>query len=372
MSNVNIVFGSDFHIGNTKISAAETHLNLRDYFYPELEKANILFLGGDFFDRSLKLDDPSSLEVISIIQELIEFADKYNIKIRVLRGTFTHDRKQNEVFNFSLSKSKTHVDLVCIDTLSLELIQEYCLRVLYIPDNLPYKSKDEVMEVIDDLLKTYGWDYVDLVIGHGYFEHVLPPGMVHYPAITFEYDDFKSIVKGYVLMGHVHTSSIYKNIIYNGSFERFAHNEEEHKGFYIINRIDEKWSYKFIENKDTPLFYTIEVSGNDIRILQNEIEGFISRKFPKDIGYLRIVHKDASVRQTLMQCVHDNHPNIIITTKTTKESTEKKQIIRQFQTSTYISPTKENIPSLVIDFLKQVKGNTNLTEAVIKNILQLE
>jgi hypothetical protein len=47
MKDVKIVFGSDFHIGNSKISATETHLNIKDWFYPEMIKSNVVFLGGD-------------------------------------------------------------------------------------------------------------------------------------------------------------------------------------------------------------------------------------------------------------------------------------------------------------------------------------
>ena len=370
MINLNIVFGSDFHVGNSKVSAAEIHLNLKNVFYPELEKSNILFLGGDFFDRLLKLDEPASLESITIVQELIDYAQKYNIKIRVLRGTFSHDRQQNAIFNSVLTKSKKDVDLVCVDTISLELIKEYNLRVLYLPDNLPYKTKAEVMEVIHGLLKTYGWDYVDLVIGHGYFEHVFPVNVPH-PPVLFEYDDFKDLVKGYILMGHVHTTSVYKNIIYNGSFERLAHNEEEPKGFYILNRVNNVWGYKFIENIDTPLFYTIELTSDDIELLQEQIDTFVRSKFPIEQGYLRLAHANSELKQRLLQLTHDRYPSLVVTAKSLKENNQQKQVIKQFQTCTYISPTEENLAELTLEYIKQFNSNTELTEEIIKEMLNL-
>lgn len=370
MSDLNVVFGSDFHIGNSKVPASEIHLNLKSVFYPELEKANIVFLGGDFFDRLLKLDEPASLESITIVQELIDYAQKYNLKIRVLRGTFSHDRQQNAIFNSILTKSKKDVDLVCVDTISLELIKDLNLRILYLPDNLPYKTKEEVMEVINGLLKTYGWDYLDLIIGHGYFEHVFPVNVPH-PPIMFEYDDFKDIVKGYILMGHVHTTSVYKNIIYNGSFERLAHNEEEAKGFYIVNRVNDIWGYKFIENVDTPLFYTIELKDTDIEILQEQIDTFVREKFPTPYGYLRLAHSDSEIKQRLLQLTHDRYPSLVVTAKSTRENNQHRQVIKQFQTCTYISPTKDNLAELTLEYLKQINPNTELTEEIIKTVLEL-
>lgn len=365
------MFGSDFHIGNSKIPAELTHLNLKDYFYPTLKDAQLLLLGGDFFHRLLKLDEPSSLEAISIVQELIDIARKHDIIIRVLRGTYTHDRLQNAIFTSVLSQNSFNVNLVCIDTISVEYIEECDIRILYIPDNLPYKSKDECLQHIHELLETYDWDTVDLVVGHGYFEHVLPPRMDHLPPILFEYDDFKSIVTGYVLMGHVHTSSVYKNIIYNGSFERFAHGEEEDKGFYTIN-YDGKWHHNFVKNKDATLFYTIEPSGNTIEELQSSLEKFINKKFNVSVpGFLRIIYSNPDIRQILVQTVTDAYPTLCVSSKATKELKEQKQFIHQFQKTEQVAPNKENIPELILNFIIDTKGSSTLTRSIIVDKLQL-
>ena len=371
MNDVKIVFGSDFHIGNSKISAIESHLNISDWFYPEVIKSNIVFLGGDFFHRLLKLDEVAALESISIAQELISFAEQHNLKIRILRGTFSHDRQQNEIFLSVLSKSKKNVDLNCVDTISLELIKEYDLRVLYLPDNLPYKNKEQVMEVIHSLLKTYGWKKVDIVVGHGYFEHVFPVNVPH-PPIVFEYDDFKDIVSGYILMGHVHTTSVYKNIIYAGSFERFAHNEEEQKGFYTVERNRDNWSYQFVENKDTPYFFTIDLKDEDIDICMNQIDIFVREKFGEKDGFFRLAHPNTETKQILLQMVHDKYPSLISTAKSTKDTIEKRQFIKEFQTCQYVLPTKENLADLTIDFIKTVKGNTTLTKEIVNKLLLLD
>lgn len=371
MKDVKIVFGSDFHIGNSKISATETHLNIKDWFYPEMIKSNVVFLGGDFFHRLLKLDEPAALEAISIAQELIELAEKHNLKIRILRGTFSHDRQQNEIFLSVLSKLKTNVSLECIDTISLELIKEYDLRVLYLPDNLPYKNKEDVMEVIHALLKTYGWKTVDVVIGHGYFEHVFPVNVPH-PPVMFEYEDFKDIVSGYILMGHVHTTSVYKNIIYAGSFERFAHNEEEKKGFYTVERSSDTWLHNFIENKDTPLFCTIDLKDEVVDDLLVQMDKFVEEKFKGVRGFFRIAHPNTELKQILLQMANDRYPDLIITAKSSKETAQQRHVIKEFQTCHYILPTKENLADLTIDFIKQVKGNTELTREIVNKMLCID
>lgn len=369
--DVRIVFCSDIHIGNTRIDAVSTHLNMKGYIYPKLTECDLLLFGGDFFDRSLKLDDPSSFEAITTIREIIDLSHQHKFKIRVLRGTFSHDRRQNAIFKHTLAND-TGVDLVCVDTVSLEYIRELDLRVLYLPDNLPYRNREEVMDVVHDLLATYGWETVDIVSGHGYFEHVLPKGASRLPPLMYDFMDFKDIVEGYVLMGHVHTTSVYENVIYAGSFERLQHGEEEAKGFYTVCRKDNVWSYEFHENKDAELFKTIELYGEDITMLQQKVCELVDIFYNKDRGgYLRISHSSPEIRQILAQVTHEKYPNITVTVKNTKETKETRQLIKEFQTYTYTTPTRENLPSLILDFLKCSKKDTVLTKEKIQEVLLL-
>ena len=53
------------------------------------------------------------------------------------------------------------------------------LRVLYIPDNLVYQSSSDCIVAIKELLRNANWDNVDFVVGHGYFQHVLPRNIPH-------------------------------------------------------------------------------------------------------------------------------------------------------------------------------------------------
>ena len=221
-----IVVGSDFHIGNKRLSHDNFLLNVETYLYPELRDCDVFIIAGDFFDRMLKLDEKATHVAVKVINDILEIGQTNKMAIRVLRGTFTHDKNQNELF-WTLAEGMD-IDLDYISSLSISTIKkEMRLRILYIPDNLVYQSSSDCIVAIKELLRDANWDKVDFVVGHGYFQHVLPRNIPHEPKCTFRVDQFNDIVKYCILMGHVHTPSKNANCYYCGSFERLSHGEEE-------------------------------------------------------------------------------------------------------------------------------------------------
>ena len=54
--------------------------------------------GGDFFDSALTMNSDSGLYAAMIIDEVIGLAKQYKVFVRVITGTFFHDRHQNRFF----------------------------------------------------------------------------------------------------------------------------------------------------------------------------------------------------------------------------------------------------------------------------------
>ena len=86
-----IVVGSDFHIGNKRLSHDNFLLNVETYLYPELRDCDVFIIAGDFFDRMLKLDEKATHVAVKVINDILEIGQTNKMAIRVLRGTFTHD-----------------------------------------------------------------------------------------------------------------------------------------------------------------------------------------------------------------------------------------------------------------------------------------
>jgi len=94
-----ILATSDWHLGNIRVPAIDIIKNLDKYLIPELinNKINLLLIAGDIFDQALSLNDKQSLLIISFFIKLFKLCDKYNISVRILKGTDKHDRNQCKV-----------------------------------------------------------------------------------------------------------------------------------------------------------------------------------------------------------------------------------------------------------------------------------
>ena len=253
---------SDIHLGNNRVTPEVIHRNLNKYLYPELVDIDILILGGDFFHTLLNLNSSAAYYAILIINEIVELSIKHDFLVRVLKGTFEHDRDQNKYFN--VDNKYDHIKL--INTLSIEHIEKLNINICYVPDDLPYKNAQaEIVKKIKD----QQLEQVDMLVLHSYCKHEIPKDAPIEPNNLFDIDFLIHYVKGPILKGHIHTKSVYKTCINNGSFERLTHGQEEKKGFFKFTYDREKFTYKFIENKDTAIFSSITLGE------ENYVETFI-------------------------------------------------------------------------------------------------
>jgi len=247
---------TDVHLGNPGIDPKMLHLKFKKYLYPELKNIDILVLGGDFWDTLLHMDSPSSLTAVSIIGELMEMAYEYDYVLRILRGTITHDRNQNQFFQISDDGR-----IRTINSIDIEYLERFDQWILYMPDDIP----GDHMEIAKQKMRDLQLDKVDVIIHHGYFAHMLPPGIPMEPPHTLTVDKVNAAFSPIVVFnGHVHTPGVYRNVISGGSFERFAHGEEHNKGFFLVdvNKSQRTVSSRFIINEDATVYVTCDLRGH--------------------------------------------------------------------------------------------------------------
>lgn len=374
MKDINILFITDIHIGNLKVPGHKIYQNLTKYVYPYInDDLDMLIIGGDYFDALIDFDGSSGVYAAIIIDELIQMAHKHNFLIRVIRGTFSHDRNQNQMFTkhekmHTMKTGDTHTVKV-FDSMGFEYITKLGISFLYIPDDLPY---NDAFERAKDLLKKHQIDKVDFVVHHGYCTHMLPEGIKKYSNV-YSADQYRELATAYVLNGHVHDSYIHDNfIISGGSFERFVHNEEEEKGCYLIKYNPEtgKKIPKFIKNEGSTIFFTLDLTAydNDIEgarlCYKNNVANILKKLEPDDFAYIRIVSDNPVLRQTLSAFSKAEYKNIHLTTERRKE---KKQITEELTTSSFDVPpvTPDSLPRILFD---KLGGKLTLCEvdAVLK------
>lgn len=357
---LNFISISDIHNGHNRVGSHIIYENMKIHLFPLLnEDMDILFISGDFFDTLLDLNSEAAFWSGRIIQELLEICYKNKVLIRVLRGTYSHDRNQCQMF---LTNSKLMIgpdELVRVfDSISVETIKASNTQVLYVPDDLPY---DDATPIIKDVIAKHQLSSVDIACVHSYFEHLIPQGMPFKPHNTYSADVFGSFVKGVILNGHVHKSCVYKKVVTNGSFERLNHGEEHPKGFFKLsyNKTDGHCEHEFIENTHATTFRTINLTKYG-----SEKEGFdffmtwldeIMRNDASthDNVFIRIVSDDNVLKQSATAYGRSKYPNIRFTSaKATKvDKTNEADIV----VSTYDLPeiTPEFAPEMISEFMKK-------------------
>jgi len=293
MKDISCLTISDLHLGHKRNRTKDIIRNLDIYFdeysvKSQFSKVDIIFIAGDLFDHLLMFADKEVNLINLWISRLMRFCLRFNIKLRILEGTPSHDWKQphNAV---TLHALLPELDFKYVDTLSIEYIADFDCHVLYIPDEWN-ASTDVTLQQVKVLLKEANLSQVDIGVFHGNFNYQLPAAAVNAPRHSEV--EYLNIVKHYITIGHIHVFSVFERILAQGSFDRISHNEEEPKGGILFNISETKGnSFTFIENKGAKIFRTVLLKSKDLdkslRQIAKEIsdipdDSFVRIKATKD------------------------------------------------------------------------------------------
>lgn len=370
-SDVKILELTDLHIGRPNVPPHMVHEHLVKYVYPKLEEIQILAIVGDFFDRLCNLNSDDGIYAALIVDELIQYAERYQFYIRVVRGTFSHDRYQNRLFltkNYRNPLMLHNKPLVrVIDNIELELFEDLKISVVYCPDDQPYQ---DVTQAVIDVIEAHKLKKVDFLFSHGYWEHLLPKGLTQLPHNTLIYNRIEPYIQGAILNGHVHIPNVYKKVFNGGSFERLQHGEEEDKGYFLLTYTPttHKIQYTFVINEDAIPFVTVDLDTTfnveDALIRIGSVVDKIreQRKDPDLKIFLRI----AGNSDFVAAYVKDNFHNVVVTKKSTvTQDVNTEELVQVLDELPVI--TEDNLPSMIAESLKGT--DTPLTEQEIKEIL---
>ena len=126
---------SDVHIGAVPADILRRELNEEFLKVIEEEGVDTVVIAGDLIDHKLSFNSEDSKLAIEFVEELSR-----NYRVRIIKGTKTHDL--NQLSNFSYLEEKSDTDFKVINVLSTETING--LSVLYLPE-----------EYLDDYFETY-------------------------------------------------------------------------------------------------------------------------------------------------------------------------------------------------------------------------
>ena len=369
---------SDVHVGCPRLDPRQLHERFRKFLYPKITpEIDILFICGDFFDTGLSLNSTAALESLRMIDELKILCKQADCDMRVLRGTFTHDRNQPRHFIYGEDPESSFIKLY--EGLSVEFNKKTGMNILYVPDNL---ASNDIYADIRELLSNHNLEKVDIMVHHGYFKHMLPPN-VPAPHGCLDQEIISKIVTGCTLNGHVHISSIFENCISIGSFDRLSYGEEAAKGFYKITYDSEAihgitgetcpvWQFEFIRNDDANKFLTFDLrpyGGNGEMAIAEFTDKW--NKLIHDFGEnelvrIRFLAEDQGLVEACSQLAKSLYPSVQVDKA---QVAKREQILENVHMELSELPviTPANLQELLLPIVQ--KANPQMTAEDIKDVL---
>lgn len=245
---------------------------------PDSEKMrdiDIIFISGDLFDHEVFMPHPDTRIVINFVYHLLKLCVKYDIVLRILEGTPSHDWKQSKLITDLNDNLSEPADVKHVMTLSIEHIERFGIDVLYVPDEWGTGCANTFLEV-KTLLEKHNLEKVDFSIMHGCFNYQFPVNLVGKPDVHDE-QSYLDITRYLIIIGHYHTPSIFERIYVPGSFDRLKHGEEEPKGHLEFTVFDTgAYDVKFVENENAMIYKGFDCSNTPVSEVVRHIGRYLN------------------------------------------------------------------------------------------------
>lgn len=344
-SKITSLIFSDVHLFHDKTKTEHILLGFYDALKDNerLRDIDIIFISGDLFDRAVFFPNPDVYLASQFVNYLLNMCEKYDIVLRVLEGTPSHDWKQSKIIPEMNAMRPNPCDVKHVTTLSIEYIEKFGMNVLYVPDEWG-TSCSATFEEVKELLITKNLKQVDLAIMHGCFNFQFPANLVGKPDVHDE-NSYLGITKYAIVIGHYHTPCKFERIHVPGSLDRLKHGEEEDKGYLKLTMYDDgKYNMEFIVNPNAMIYKTFDVIGKSVEQINKIITNYLKdQQFEQ---YIRLLIDRDDVIYTGLKDLKSRYPLVHFSLQTKKK--EKEKLVSQ--TSDIVRPptlTFENIESLL-------------------------
>ena len=257
---------SDLHFGSVDNSKFINELNnvFFKYINENYKHLDYITINGDLFDRKIGLNEKYSKSVIAFVDKLSQLIAKTNnhIKIRIIKGTKTHDF--NQLSNFKYLEIQYPNNFRIINVFELEeLFNNF--KVLYLPEEYMEDQNEYYKDIKEKLAK----EPCNIILGHGTWDvfafdnqrEESERNIKGSPVLKF--DEWKNLTTGPIIFGHIHNRNSYLNkLYYTGSFSRWQFGEDDPKGFMVsaINKIDNDYKVEYINNIEAYEYKTFKLS----------------------------------------------------------------------------------------------------------------
>ena len=368
ISKLNIASISDIHLGHRQTPTRKIIENLYRAF-PDTEatgELDLIIFGGDLFDGPLAHHSDDAILIQLWLFDFLKLCAKRDIVVRVLEGTRSHDWKQNAWFDVVKTISQLDVDVRYVSDLSIEYIERFDIRVLYVPDEWRPETDQTWLEV-NQLLKEKALEHVDFTVLHGAFAEQLPE-QANVP--KHHSDRYESITRYRVLAGHIHQRWVHGRILGNGSFDRLVHGDEGAKGHWRIRVTDSEVSARFIENRHAMLYRTLKVSGLPMDEVLTKIDQETAQ-YPEG-SQVRLQCTSTDPVVNAMDVVKKRYRQFVWSVKTTdRKETQAKLLVDHRPRTKHVPISESNIRQLLTEQLTAMAVSPEIMSRCQSTLTQL-
>lgn len=365
-SDVLIATTSDIHLGHPRV---QTHHIIESLYqaFPDNEETarlDILFIAGDVFDRLLSLPQVEVDLIQAWITDILYLCSKYNIRVRVLEGTPSHDWRQSKQFQtVAGSMGKSAPDFRYVDTLSIEIIKELGdMSVLYVPDEWNADAS-VTLEQVRELLALHGLSQVDVAVMHGAFDYQLPIQSSR----NHDSRAYMELVKHFIFIGHVHTrTELAGKILAQGSLDRLSFGEEAPKGHYRACISENGNFHWFVENKNARIFKTIDCRGMTVAETMECLKDH--ENCPDQSAFRLLINRDSTIRAGIRE-LRKAYPQFRIETHQDEIKTTVRLDNVQVEVVKPMSITATNIGHIVTECL--LNKPSELDNTTVDDVLRI-
>ncbi len=359
---------SDIHLGHKRNTTREIIHNLFlyfDNFSPDspLKDLDIVFIAGDLFDQAIWFNNEDVVRIILFVRKLMSWCEYFNIKLRILEGTPSHDRSQTRNF-VPIAKGFQKLDFRYIETLCIEAFYDLGITCLYIPDEFA-GSAEEAQRLFQEELNKVNLEKVDIAILHGMFKYQVPE--IGSDRFKFDEQFFLDRVKSFINIGHVHIHSVYERILCQGSFDRLTHGEEGPKGAMLMELHPHGNSFYFVENKTAKKFKTCHIKTPDIDKAVAQVRK-MADSLP-DESYLRIKATKSHPVFNVFDRIAKEYLMLSFSKITEEEANERQQLLDAQELLnidyTPVQIHKDNIVEMII---AEVKNRNDFSSHALFNL----
>lgn len=360
---------SDIHLGHPKTSTLHITTNLGRAF-PDVEsthKLDIIFFGGDLFDRLLSLNQIDVPQILEWAGHFIAMCQRNQIHVVFLEGTPSHDWGQTRLLDVLQKLGKGGEYFHYVTELSIVHFKDLDIDVLFVPDEWRPETDDTWREV-RELMREQNLEAVDFTILHGAFDYQLPEHVKVPKHVTERY---QLITSAHVFGAHIHTSTVRGNVRVNGSFDRLSHGEEEDKGHWRIKYpLGKEPIERFVINEHAKIYKTIDVTNVEVEEALNRLAYEVSM-VPAD-SHLRIkANKSDGILQSF-DVLRKKHPGIHWSAKATEtESVQKHLLVDLRGTFAQVQITPENIAELMHERVQLLTNDATVLQRCTQRLQEI-